>query len=126
MLVLDTHALLWWATEPARLSRRIRQRLAEAERLGVPTIVFWELAMLVRRGRLAIDIPIRDWTRQVLAVPRVTQLPLTAEIAVLADSLQMHADPADRFIVATAMVGEHPLATKDRLLQPLPFVETLW
>ncbi len=126
MVVLDTHTVLWWATEPSRLGARARDVLTEADWLGVPAIVFWELAMLVRRGRLELDLPVREWTTRLLAIPRIEPLALTAEVAVLADSLQMHADPADRFIVATAVAGESPLITKDRLLQPLPFVQTVW
>ncbi len=126
MVVLDTHTVLWWACEPSRLGKRARSSLRETDWLGVPTIAFWELAMLVRRGRLELDLPIREWTARLLAIPRIEPLPLTAQVAVLADSLQMHADPADRFIVATALATESPLITKDRLLQPLPFVQTLW
>jgi PIN domain nuclease of toxin-antitoxin system len=53
-------------------------------------------------------------------------LPLTPEIAVTADALSMHADPADRFIVATALLHDAPLVTKDHLLRRLRFVKTVW
>jgi PIN domain nuclease of toxin-antitoxin system len=59
-------------------------------------------------------------------VPRVETLPLTAEIAVQADSLEMHADPADRFIVATALRYSVPLVSKDRLMRSLRFIDTVW
>jgi len=51
---------------------------------------------------------------------------LAAEIAVRADDLRMHADLADRFIVATALAFGAPLVTKDRQLRSLPIVETVW
>lgn len=82
--------------------------------------------MLIRRGRLALETPFRQWTEQVLAVPRIEARDLTAQVAVVADSLNMHTDPADRLIVATAMTLEAPLVTKDKTLAPLPFVRPLW
>jgi PIN domain nuclease of toxin-antitoxin system len=71
-------------------------------------------------------MPVGEWMREIQAVPRVTPLPLTPEIAVHADELQMHPDPADRFIVATALRYDAPLISKDRLMRSLRFVETIW
>lgn len=126
MLVLDTHAAVWWAGEPRRLGRAAQARLANEDRLGIPAIVFWEVALLVRKGRLDLGMPIGVWTQAIQTVPRVEALPLTAEIAVQADELEMHADPADRFIVATALRYSVPLVSKDRLMRTLRFVETIW
>ena len=67
-----------------------------------------------------------QWATKVQAIPRVDALPLTAEIALAADALNMHADPADRFIVATAMHHGVPVVTKDRLLRALRIIKTVW
>lgn len=126
MLVLDTHAAVWWASEPRRLGRAGTERLAVADRLGIPAIVFWETALLVRKQRLDLGMPVAEWATAIQAVPRVKALALTAEIAVQAEELHMHADPADRFIVATALAYGVPVVTKDRLLRSLRFIETIW
>ncbi len=126
MLVLDTHTALWWTLEPARLGRKVAGRLSREDRLGIPTIVFWEVSLLVRKGRLELEMGASEWARKVSAIPRVAALPLTLEIALLADTLAMHPDPTDRFVVATAMVHGAPLGTKDALLRGLPFVRTVW
>lgn len=126
MVVLDTHAVVWWASSPARLGRAARARLEADERLGIPSIVFWEVALLVRKGKLDLGLRVADWAAAVQSVPRVESLPLTAEIAVQADELKMHADPADRFVVATALRHGVPLISKDRLMRALRFVETIW
>jgi PIN domain nuclease of toxin-antitoxin system len=126
VLVLDTHAVVWWAAEPKRLGRAASQRIATAERLGIPAIVFWEVALLVRKGRLDLGMSVSDWSRALQAVPRIDALVLTPEIAVKADELDMHPDPADRFIVATALQWRCPVVSKDRLLRKLTFVETVW
>jgi PIN domain nuclease of toxin-antitoxin system len=126
MIVLDTHVLVWWSAESSRLSRRAARDIGEADRVGVPTIAFWEVSLLVRKGKLALEMHVRDWARRILSIPRVQAIDLTPEIALLADSLAMHPDPADRFIVASAIVSDAPLVTKDRLLRPLRFVKTTW
>lgn len=126
MVVLDTHVAVWWAGDLRKLGRAARARLEGEDRLGIPAIVFWEVALLVRRQRLDLGMPVSEWARAIQTVPRVEALPLTAEIAVRADDLEMHPDPADRFIVATALHHDVPLVSKDRLMRSLRFVETLW
>jgi PIN domain nuclease of toxin-antitoxin system len=126
LLVLDTHVAVWWAADPQRLGRVARARIAGSERLGIPTIVFWEVALLVRKRKLDLGVPVSTWAQAIQTVPRVEALPLTAEIAVQADQLEMHPDPADRFIVATAFLHAAPLVSKDRLMRSLRFVETIW
>jgi PIN domain nuclease of toxin-antitoxin system len=126
MLVLDTHVVLWWTLEAARLGRKVAARLAREDRLGIPTIVFWETSLLVRKRKLRLDMSVADWARKVCTMPRVSALPLTTDIALLADTLDMHPDPTDRFVVATAMVHGATLGTKDALLRALPFVQTVW
>ncbi|MCC6622354.1 MAG: type II toxin-antitoxin system VapC family toxin [Deltaproteobacteria bacterium] len=125
MIVLDTHALVWWLADPRRLGRAARSEIGRADTIGVPTIVFWEVAMLVRRRRLAVgDVDL--WTRRVLELPRVAQLPLDAATAILAERLDMHPDPADRFIVATSLAQRAALVTKDERIRGLHLVPTIW
>jgi len=126
MVILDTHALLWWAVEPKRLSQAAAHAISDADRLGVPTIVFWELSVLLRKRRIALDIPLREWVDRVCSNPRLMALPLTTGIALSADGLPMHPDPVDRFIVATAVAHHAPLVTKDRLLRALKMIESVW
>jgi PIN domain nuclease of toxin-antitoxin system len=114
------------ASDPGLLGARARKAIASEETLGVPAIVFWETSLLVRKLRLDLGMPVRDWADVVLAIPRITSLPLTPEIALGADRLAMHADPADRFIVATALLHEARLITKDRTLRSLRLVKTIW
>ncbi len=126
MIVLDTHATVWWSADPKRLGRRAADAIAAAERLGVPTIVFWEVSLLVRKRKLELGMSVSDWCQKLCAIPRVEPLPLTVELALLADSLEMHPDHADRFIVATALHLRRPLITRDELIRPLKIVATIW
>jgi PIN domain nuclease of toxin-antitoxin system len=81
---------------------------------------------LVRRKKLRLELPVRAWAEELLRIPRVRALPLTWDIAVLADSLALHPDPADRFILATALRHDAPLLTKDALLHATRLVRTVW
>lgn len=127
-IVLDTHALIWWSAIPGELSPTARETIDSAPQLLCPSICFWETSLLVRKGRLILPDArsVSDWMRAVTALPRVRVVPLDAVVAVAADALVMHADPADRFIVATALAADAALVTRDQLLQDLPFVTTVW
>ncbi len=126
MLVLDTHVAVWWSFQPQLLSPGATRAIQSAERLFVPTIAFWEVALLARENKLKLEIPVGAWANRICSIPRLSPLALTTDIAVLADSLAMHPDPADRFIVATALVHQVPLVTKDTLIRPLDFIDTIW
>jgi len=127
-IVLDTHALIWWTQQPELLSSKAAVAIADAEIIHVPTIAFWETALLVRKGRLALkrSQPVSDWAAEILSIPRIAAAPLDAFIAMAADGLDMHQDPADRFIAATALELECPLVTKDDLLRGLSWLKTVW
>jgi PIN domain nuclease of toxin-antitoxin system len=71
-------------------------------------------------------MPVREWADVILTIPRIEALPLTPEIALMADGLAMHADPADRFVVATALRHGASLITKDEPMCRLRFVRTIW
>ena len=127
MIVLDTHAWIWWVAEPEKLSARARHAIDAAETLGVSAISCWEVAMLVARRRLELDRDVLLWIRQALAVPRVTLLPLTPEIcASVPLERGLPADPADRMIVASAREHHAPIVTKDARLRSMLELETVW
>ena len=130
MIVLDTHAWIWWVADPARLSI-VAKKAIEKERVrGVCAISVWELAVLIQRGRLVLDRDVADWVREALALPGVELLPLTPEIAIEAGGpaldLHGHGDPADRMIAATALAHRARLVTKDERLRAVQALDTVW
>ena len=128
MIVLDTHVLLWWSQQPELLSNTAATAIDGADRLLLPSICFWEAALLVRKGRFALKRgqPVTEWANEILAIPRVIAVALTPELALTADALEMHADPADRFIAASALSRQAPLVTKDDALRVLSWLSTVW
>ena len=97
MIVLDTHAWVWWTTDPDSLSEAQRQAIArnEDDRIGVSAFSCWEVAKLCEYGRLDLPVGVAEWFRAALCYPGVSLLPLTPEIAVESTSLPgaFHRDP---------------------------------
>jgi PIN domain nuclease of toxin-antitoxin system len=82
LILLDTHVWVWWAAEPKKLSARARKAVESIDEIGVSAISPWEVAMLVSKGRLELDRDVLLWIRQALALPKVSLVPLSPEIAV--------------------------------------------
>ena len=127
MIVLDTHAFLWFANGDSSLpvAWKVMMEVRPGEVL-VPSIVFWELALLVEKKRITANDTSPSFWLRLLERSGFQSADLTPEIAVLSRSLQFtHEDPADRFIAATAYVNKVPLATTDERLRQLDWLECL-
>jgi PIN domain nuclease of toxin-antitoxin system len=128
LIVLDTHAWVWWLSRPERLGRKALRAIDRASRIGVPAICVWEVAMKVKAGKLRLDRPCDVWVDEALAEDRrVEVLALAPTIGVSAAELPWnHADPADRFIVATARAHAAPLVTADARIHESGLVRCVW
>jgi PIN domain nuclease of toxin-antitoxin system len=129
VIVLDTHAWLWWMSAPERLSVKAAEAIAGTASIGVCTLSAWEVAMLDQRGRISLDREVSLWVRQALAEPRVEPLPPSAEIAVAAgqlDAKNFPGDPVDRLIYATARATAGKLVTRDTAIRAFDPDLTIW
>lgn len=130
MIVLDTQVLLFDVLEPKRLSRRAKHALAEGTRDGTLAccdISLWEIAMLIARGRVDAGADATAFIDATLQSRSVRVLPVTAQIAVLAQSDAFdHGDPADRLIAATAMAHRATLVSADQRLRKLAGIRVVW
>ncbi len=128
MIVLDTQTWIWWMTESSALPAAARRRIDEADRIAVPAICCWELAMLVAKQRIGLSMDVEVWIDLALQRPKVELLPLTPAIAVLSTRLpgDFHGDPADRLIVASSLSSSAPLVTRDQKITDWGFVRVYW
>ena len=131
MIVLDTHAWIWWLTTPERLSRKtlklIERNLAETQ-VRISSISVWEIAMLVIRGRLTFAIDFPSWLNEAVSVSGVKFHPVDNAIAYQSVNLPgtFHADPADRMIVATTLALDATLISGDQKIQDYSYVKVAW
>lgn len=131
MIVLDTHAWIWWLANPDEISRAAREaidRAMETEEVLISSISSWEIALLVRKGRLELTMPVEDWVARSEALPFIQFVPLDNRIALRSNHLpgEIHDDPADRIIIATALTLGTPLVSKDTRIRDYPHVATIW
>jgi PIN domain nuclease of toxin-antitoxin system len=120
MILLDTHALLWWQAGGERLSPAASRAIARADSVLISPISCWEVAALLARGRIALDRDVHVWVRDLLGSDGVELAPLSPQVAVAAALLGaagFHGDPADRFLYATALEQSVPLVTKDETIR---------
>ena len=129
MILLDTHVLLWLDAGDRRLGPESRAAIDQAlreDRLACSAISFWEVAMLVQRGRVTVRQPLAAWRDDLLA-SGLLEIPVDGAIGMYAVALESFpADPADRMIAATAHHHSYTLLTADqRILSSDLAVKTL-
>jgi len=108
------------------LSRTAARILSEADELAVAAISWYELALLGRRQRIVVPIPVRSWLEGLSA--RFRTFGITPSVADTAASLPdpFPRDPADRLIYATAIEHGLQLVTKDSRMLRQPGSVAVW
>jgi PIN domain nuclease of toxin-antitoxin system len=130
VVVLDTNALIFDALQPKRLTARAARAIEAATTRGdiaCSDISLWEIAMLVAKDRLDPGVATGQFLHDLIQARGLQVLPITPEIAVLAQADQFtHGDPADRIIAATAMHFSAKLVSADAQIRKLKGIEVVW
>ncbi len=126
MILLDTHVLIWLATDPAKLSPRAAQAIRREGGIAISAITLWELAWLAAHHRLAISGTVEAFVEEITS--RTAIRPITAKVAALANQFPpgYSSDPCDCLIGATALAEGIPLVTKDRTIRKSRAITTIW
>ena len=127
LIVLDTHAWVWWTGAASHLSRSAVTELERADAVGISTMSFWEVARLERAGRMRLDRDLSRWLAAAVADGRTRVLPVTRDIALTAAAVGGEVrDPADQIIYATAVEHGARLLSPDTRLQRLDPARVVW
>jgi len=121
-LLLDTHIWLWYlegdeqAVTPALLD--LLRRANRARQLLVSDVSVWEIANKTAKGRLRLALDVSLWVARAERAPGITFLPLDRPTLLLSTGLpgQVHGDPADRMLIASALLQRCALVTADRTI----------
>ena len=131
MILLDTCAVIWDGLDQSKLTPKALKAIETASNnnaLLVADISFWEIAMLVKKGRVEISTKAAHFIQLFLKARNPVILPISPEIADLSVNLppELNNDPADRIIAATAILHNARLVTADENLIQCGLIDTLW
>lgn len=131
MIVLDTHVLVWWVSDPEKLSYAAQKAIESEIKRGVllvSSISVWEICLLVKKQRLKLTMDTDRWLEEIESLPFLQFVPIDNSIAAKSVYLPgtLHEDPADRMIIATAKENGAMLVTSDERIRKYPNVQALW
>jgi PIN domain nuclease of toxin-antitoxin system len=130
--MLDTHVLVWLASDPGKLSKRAADSIRQASHQGglaIAAITLWEISWLATNRRVQISGTVESFVEKISS--RTTILPITVRIATLANQFTAaysrdSRDPCDRLIGATALSEGIALITKDKNIRQSGELQTIW
>jgi len=128
-LLLDTHVWLWRLLAPERISDPAEQAIAgDGNELFLSPISVWETLVLARKGRLTLLPDPHQWVVEALRRSALRSLPLTHDVALGSERLAglRSQDPADRFLVSTALEHQTAFITADQAIQAFAPLRTIW
>jgi PIN domain nuclease of toxin-antitoxin system len=128
MILLDTHAFVWLASEPERLSGAARAAIrSHPASLHLSVVSAWEVSLLVKRGRLKLPLSADEYLARAVDHLGIIELPLTRHIVQAAVSLpDVHNDPFDRILVAQCRASGLSLISCDAILPRYDSLQVIW
>lgn len=131
MILLDTHVWIWWLSDAEQLSKKAIEAInnaVQSNAIYVSSISVWEVVTLVKKSRLQFTIDVSDWIKHAESLPFLNFIPVNNNIAMKSVYLkgELHNDPADRIIIATAITMGASLVTKDEKIHIYKHIDTIW
>jgi PIN domain nuclease of toxin-antitoxin system len=128
VILLDTHAFIWLASDPDSLSDPARTLIRRhAAALHLSSVSAWEIVMLEKRGRLELPLPAEEYIERALFRYGIREIPLNRYTAQASVRLpDIHNDPFDRILIAEALERGMILVSKDQTLARYPDVRIVW
>ena len=126
MIVLDTSVIIFWTTDRTKLSQAAVNAINDADPIVISSMSIWEIAWKVKLGKLIMPISSEELVKRLEKTERVQILPVDVEMWLKNTELEWdHRDPADRTIVATAMLLDADLVASDREMRKF-YEKAVW
>jgi len=131
MILLDTCAIIWDALDKKQLTNNALKGIDKADEFNaliISDMSIWEIAMLIKKGRLKIETAASNFINLYLQTRNISVVQISPEIAELAVNFgdEINKDPADRIISATSVIHNAQLITADKNLLESELIDTLW
>jgi PIN domain nuclease of toxin-antitoxin system len=128
MILLDTHAFVWMASAPEKLSSRAVDAIQRnREGLLVSLASCWEIALLHKRGRLWLPVSPERFLEKALTRHGIHEVPFARATILASVALpEVHRDPFDRILIAEALLRGCPIVTCDEVIASYPGVSVVW
>ena len=128
MILLDTHAFIWMASDPEKLSIRAVDAIQRnREGLIISMATCWEVALLHKRGRLLLPVSPERFTEKAITRHGIHEVPFTRATILASVALpEIHRDPFDRILIAEALHRGCPIVTGDGMIASYPGVSVIW
>lgn len=126
-LLLDTHTFIWAVSQDPRLPASTLAILADPlnERF-LSSMSVYEMAIKIRLGKLDLKRPLDDFVNAGMRRSQITELPVLARRALASMKLpEIHKDPFDRLLIATAIDEDMALVSVDADVRSYP-VKIVW
>ena len=126
-LLLDTHAFVWWDSEPGQLSERVMELCQKQENTVLLSVVsVWEMHIKARLGKLTLAQPLAELVQNQQVTNRIEILPVElSHVLALEELPTHHKDPFDRLLIAQAVSEGAILLSKDLIFDQYS-VEVIW
>jgi PIN domain nuclease of toxin-antitoxin system len=114
--LLDTHIFFWIMEEYEDINSETIEKLKNYDQIYIAAISIWELALLENKSRIFFSVPLSEWIKKSLKTTGIKIVEFSNDIMISSVGLgdNIHKDPADRMIIATAKSIGATLFTRDK------------
>jgi len=128
MFLLDTHILLWLASDQTKLTEKVKRTIdANVGSLYVSSISAFEIVIMHQKNKLTLPLSPEIWFHRAITLHGIDEITINSEILIQSALLpHIHNDLVDRIIIATAMLNNAEIISKDSLISQYPDINVIW
>ena len=128
MILLDTHAFIWLASSPDKLSEHARSAIkSNSAILHLSIVSAWEISLLCRKNRLQLPLPPEEFVEKAISHLHLIEIPLSRKTVQYSVKLPpIHNDPFDRVLIAESQLNKLSLISADKLICKYPDIDVIW